>query len=87
VEPNGLNQIGTHIFKPHKFVPPIPKEQNRVCSLRSHSAPDSERTESGLLTSFAQCPREESNFRTWFRKPLLYPLSYEGVSSKYTRIL
>jgi len=24
------------------------------------------------------CPREESNLRTRFRKPLLYPLSYEG---------
>ena len=25
-----------------------------------------------------ECPREESNLRTRFRKPLLYPLSYEG---------
>jgi hypothetical protein len=25
-----------------------------------------------------QCPRQESNLRTRFRKPLLYPLSYEG---------
>jgi hypothetical protein len=24
------------------------------------------------------CPRQESNLRTRFRKPLLYPLSYEG---------
>ena len=24
------------------------------------------------------CPREESNLRTRFRKPMLYPLSYEG---------
>ena len=23
-------------------------------------------------------PRPESNQRTWFRKPMLYPLSYEG---------
>jgi hypothetical protein len=25
-----------------------------------------------------ECPRDESNVRTWFRKPLLYPLSYGG---------
>ena len=24
-------------------------------------------------------PRRESNLRTWFRKPLLYPLSYGGT--------
>jgi hypothetical protein len=27
----------------------------------------------------AGCPRQESNLRTRFRKPLLYPLSYGGV--------
>ncbi len=26
-------------------------------------------------------PRRESNLRTWFRKPLLYPLSYGGTSA------
>src|ERR671917_1813095 len=26
----------------------------------------------------ARCPRQESNLRTRFRKPLLYPLSYGG---------
>ena len=26
------------------------------------------------------CPRQESNLGTWFRKPMLYPLSYGGVS-------
>jgi hypothetical protein len=25
-----------------------------------------------------QCPRQDSNLRTRFRKPMLYPLSYEG---------
>ena len=25
------------------------------------------------------CPRQESNLRTWLRRPMLYPLSYEGV--------
>ncbi len=29
-------------------------------------------------TKSPECPREESNLRTRFRKPLLYPLSYEG---------
>jgi hypothetical protein len=23
-----------------------------------------------------QCPRQELNLRTWFRRPVLYPLSY-----------
>jgi hypothetical protein len=31
--------------------------------------------------SFA-CPRQESNLRTWFRKPLLYPLSYGGAVTR-----
>lgn len=25
------------------------------------------------------CPRQESNLRPWFRRPMLYPLSYEGM--------
>ena len=25
------------------------------------------------------CPRQESNLRTWLRRPMLYPLSYEGL--------
>ena len=29
---------------------------------------------------FASCPRAESNCRTRFRKPMLYPLSYGGVT-------
>ncbi len=32
------------------------------------------------VLSETECPRHDSNMRTWFRKPLLYPLSYEGVS-------
>src|ERR1017187_488097 len=28
----------------------------------------------------AWCPRQESNLRTWLRRPMLYPLSYEGSS-------
>jgi hypothetical protein len=28
-----------------------------------------------------ECPRPESNQRTRFRKPLLYPLSYGGAST------
>lgn len=28
----------------------------------------------------ARCPRQDLNLRTRFRKPLLYPLSYEGTS-------
>jgi hypothetical protein len=26
----------------------------------------------------SKCPRQESNLRTWLRRPMLYPLSYEG---------
>jgi hypothetical protein len=32
----------------------------------------------GFWLSNAACPRQESNLRTRFRKPLLYPLSYGG---------
>ena len=28
-------------------------------------------------------PRQDSNLRTWFRKPLLYPLSYGGAGGVY----
>src|SRR5918996_1946539 len=42
----------------------------------------------GSLTwAFRSCPREESNLRTRFRKPLLYPLSYEGKRSLRTSIV
>ena len=35
--------------------------------------------ESSLVnTQIAGRPRRDSNSRTWFRKPMLYPLSYEG---------
>jgi hypothetical protein len=27
---------------------------------------------------FVQRPRQDSNLRTWLRRPMLYPLSYEG---------
>lgn len=30
-----------------------------------------------LTTVAVQSPRQESNLRSWLRKPLLYPLSYE----------
>src|SRR5262245_33886449 len=35
-----------------------------------------------LLRSTRECPRQESNLRTRFRKPLLYPLSYGGRRQK-----
>jgi hypothetical protein len=31
-----------------------------------------------------ECPRQESNLCTRFRKPLLYPLSYGGAATDYT---
>jgi hypothetical protein len=34
----------------------------------------------------AGCPRPESNQRTRFRKPLLYPLSYGGVFRRFAGI-
>ena len=34
--------------------------------------------QTGFLQGKEQCPRHESNVRTRFRKPLLYPLSYGG---------
>jgi hypothetical protein len=36
------------------------------------------RSSSGVRRGSAKCPRQESNLRTRFRKPLLYPLSYGG---------
>ena len=33
------------------------------------------------LTSVKICPRQESNLRTRFRKPLLYPLSYGACAA------
>ncbi len=32
-----------------------------------------------LLPELTRCPRQESNLRTWLRRPMLYPLSYEGL--------
>ncbi len=32
-----------------------------------------------LLFNLVWCSRHDSNMRTWFRKPLLYPLSYGSV--------
>ena len=28
------------------------------------------------------CPRQDSNLRSRFRKPMLYPLSYEGIAHR-----
>jgi hypothetical protein len=36
------------------------------------------RVSAGFVKTSQVCPREESNLRSRFRKPLLYPLSYEG---------
>ena len=33
-----------------------------------------------------QRPRQDSNLRTWLRRPLLYPLSYEGGPSRVQRL-
>ena len=34
----------------------------------------------GTYGVFGRCPRQDSNLRTRLRRPLLYPLSYGGVS-------
>src|SRR4051794_1066376 len=39
------------------------------------------RSGSGIRRRSAECPRQESNLGTWFRKPLLYPLSYGGAGA------
>jgi hypothetical protein len=33
-----------------------------------------------------ECPRQDSNLRTRFRKPLLYPLSYGSIASFFVRL-
>ena len=41
-----------------------------------------------LWTFFARkCPRQESNLRTWLRRPMLYPLSYEDSALHSTTIV
>lgn len=40
-----------------------------------------ERWRRGLPALLAKCPRQDSNLRTRLRRPLLYPLSYGGVSA------
>jgi hypothetical protein len=56
---------------------------DQVRSPARGSARMKERKNSCKQTTFLQtmerCPRHESNMRTRFRKPLLYPLSYGGV--------
>jgi hypothetical protein len=32
-------------------------------------------------------PRQDSNLRTWFRKPLLYPLSYGGFRVSISEVV
>jgi hypothetical protein len=49
------------------------------------AAEESERKKEFLQTGYflqdkSECPRHESNMRTRFRKPLLYPLSYGGAA-------
>ncbi len=36
---------------------------------------------SSLSCPRPSCPRQDSNLRSRFRKPMLYPLSYEGGTS------
>ena len=31
-------------------------------------------------SAYKRCPRQDSNLRTRFRKPMLYPLSYGSIS-------
>ena len=40
-----------------------------------------------LIWSFLWRPRKDSNLRTRFRKPMLYPLSYGGPSLSYQSFL
>jgi site-specific DNA recombinase len=55
----------------------------RRSSTKSASSVAPRSTPSSLCPRFdhrtGQCPRQESNLRTRFRKPLLYPLSYGGL--------
>ncbi len=38
-------------------------------------------SERGFGSLTGECPRQDSNLRTRLRRPLLYPLSYGGVSA------
>jgi hypothetical protein len=57
-------------------LPGIPRDSHKVlCCVSSH--PD---LTSDLL--FLWRPRKDSNLRTRFRKPMLYPLSYGGWAQR-----
>ncbi len=42
------------------------------------------RWEQTRLREKVECPRQESNLRAWFRRPVLYPLSYGDFKEYHT---
>ena len=52
---------------------------HRCCINSARSFPPT--LESHPLGALRLCPRQDSNLRSRFRKPMLYPLSYEGGTS------
>src|SRR3954451_11560799 len=53
-------------------------EGTKPPGLTSAQAHDFLKLVSAVQGALGGCPRQESNLRTRFRKPLLYPLSYGG---------
>jgi hypothetical protein len=55
----------------------------------SSGEPDEALTSTHALVraTFPPCPREDSNLRTRLRRPVLYPLSYEGGTSQITIVV
>src|SRR5204863_8264470 len=59
---NGASVAGDVEVRGHKKCP-----DNTWMMLKERSEPK---------TQEPKCPRQELNLRTWFRRPVLYPLSY-----------
>ncbi len=52
--------------------------QGRLVAVSGRSAPSLDATETQETNRNQWCPRQDSNLRTRLRRPMLYPLSYEG---------
>ena len=78
-----LKTIGSnHVLENRQFVF-APKTQYRMTAERLvvSVVEPSEANQNSLTFPF-WCPREESNLYSRFRKPMFYPLNYEGVAEE-----
>jgi hypothetical protein len=75
-----LAREGTNPYEIARLQRCLDRARDGLASSRvTSSAPDGEIGEAALAR-----PRQESNLRTRFRKPMLYPLSYGGRAASVT---